>query len=115
MTVSEDGKNIGYLDFSVYEDTPYIQMINVKEPYRRKGYATQMIKHLQKETYTSNVISPEYEWSINLDSENKDIKDVLTWTINSNKITVQWTAMVSGSFVIHYGPLTKNVVVESLF
>lgn len=73
------------------------------------------IKPLQKETYTSNVISPEYEWSINLDSENKDIKDVLTWTINSNKITVQWTAMVSGSFVIHYGPLTKNVVVESLF
>lgn len=73
------------------------------------------IKPLQKEIYTSNVISPEYEWSINLDSENKDIKDVLTWTINSNKITVQWTAMVSGSFVIHYGPLTKNVVVESLF
>lgn len=73
------------------------------------------IKPLQKETYTSNVISPEYEWSINLDSKNKDIKDVLTWTINSNKITVQWTAMVSGSFVIHYGPLTKNVVVESLF
>ena len=73
------------------------------------------IKPLQKETYTSNLISPEYEWSINLDSENKDIKDVLTWTINSNKITVQWTAMVSGSFVIHYGPLTKNVVVESLF
>ena len=54
-TVSEDGKNIGYLDFSVYEDTPYIQMINVKEPYRRKGYATQMIKHLQKEYPNSEI------------------------------------------------------------
>lgn len=55
MTVSEDGKNIGYLDFSVYEDTPYIQMINVKEPYRRKGYATQMIKQLQKEYPNSEI------------------------------------------------------------
>ena len=73
------------------------------------------IKPLQKETYISNVISPEYNWSINLDSKNKDIQDVLTWSIDSNKITVQWTAMVSGSFAIHYGPLTKNIVVESLF
>lgn len=73
------------------------------------------IKPLQKETYTSNVISPEYSWSIDLDSKNKDIEDVLTWSIDSNKITVQWTAMVSGSFAIHYGPLSKNIVVESLF
>ena len=55
MTVSEDGKDIGYLDFSVYEDTPYIQMINVKEPYRRKGYATKMIKQLQKEYPNSEI------------------------------------------------------------
>lgn len=55
MTVSEDGKDIGYLDFSVYEDTPYIQMINVKEPYRRKGYATKMIKQLQKQYPNSEI------------------------------------------------------------
>lgn len=42
-----NGDLIGYTDYNVYEDKPYIQMINVKSEYRRKGYATKMIQHIQ--------------------------------------------------------------------
>ena len=55
LTASEDGKTVGYIDFSVYNEQPYIQMIQVKEPYRRKGYATQMIKQLQKDYPDSEI------------------------------------------------------------
>ena len=73
------------------------------------------IKPLQEASYTSNLIVPEYYWYITLASDKKEVADVLTWRTDKNVLTVQWTAMVSGEFEIHYGPLVKTVVVESLF
>lgn len=75
------------------------------------------IKPLSTMTYSTNIMVPDYSWSITLPSENKELKDVLTWSVNEedNTITVTWTAMVSGSFVLHYGHVEKTVVVESLF
>lgn len=73
------------------------------------------IKPLQTESYTSNFIDPESNWSIILTSNNKEVADVLTWSTDKNVLTVQWIAMISGQFEIHYGPLVKTVVVESLF
>ena len=54
-------------------------------------------------------------WSVRLPNENKDIKDVLSWEVNGQELKIKWTAMVSGSFIIQYGPLEKTIVVESLF
>ena len=73
------------------------------------------IKPLQKASYVSNLIDPDYNWYVTLASDNKEVADVLTWSTDKNVLTVQWTAMVSGQFEIHYGPLVKTVVVESLF
>lgn len=54
-------------------------------------------------------------WSIQLPSEKQKVSDVLTWETQDNIIKVTWTSMVSGSYIITYGDLTKTVVVESLF
>ena len=56
------------------------------------------------------------EWQVSLPSQNKDIDDVLTWEITPNgELKVTWDAMVSGSYVITYGDLTKTIIVQSLF
>ena len=75
------------------------------------------IKPLSTVTYSTNIYVPDYEWSVTLDSDNKEISDVLTWKIDTenNTITVTWTAMISGSFTLHYGHVEKTIVVESLF
>ena len=75
------------------------------------------IKPLSTETYSTNILVPDYTWSIELDSDKKSVKDVLTWSVDheNNTVTVQWTAMVSGSFIMRYGHVEKTVVVESLF
>jgi hypothetical protein len=54
----------------------------------------------------------DVQWDIKLSSENKDIDDVLEYRIlDDGNLEVTWTAMVSGSFEIHYGDLTKTVIV----
>lgn len=40
---------VGSVEYSVYKDKPYIQMIRVPEAQRRKGYATQLILELQRQ------------------------------------------------------------------
>ena len=40
---------VGYLQYSVYEDEPYIQMIEVAEDYKRQGIATKLLKSLQND------------------------------------------------------------------
>lgn len=75
------------------------------------------IKPLATVTYSTNIYVPDYQWSISLDSDNKEVDDVLTWKVNTkdNTVTVTWTAMVSGSFILRYGHVEKTIVVESLF
>lgn len=55
------------------------------------------------------------EWSLSLVNNSKDIEDVLEWSITNNILSVTWTAMISGSYIVSYGKLTKTVIVESLF
>lgn len=73
------------------------------------------IKPLQQVEYITNMQDPDYEWSVTLASSNKSVSDVLEWSVNGNMISITWTSMVSGQFEIHYGPLVKTVIVESLF
>ena len=58
---------------------------------------------------------PTYSWSISLPTDKQKVEDVLTWESKDNTIKVTWTSMVSGSYIITYGDLTKTIVVESLF
>jgi len=48
-------------------------------------------------------------------SKNKEVEDVINYTVVDNTITITWTAMISGSYIVHYGDLEKTVIVESLF
>lgn len=40
---------VGRVDYSVYNRTPAIQIVEVEEDHRRKGYGTALIKQLQRE------------------------------------------------------------------
>lgn len=73
-------------------------------------------KPLNENNYTVNSIE-DSKWTITLPAiKNKEIDDVLQYTVKEdNSIDVKWIAMISGSFILHYGSLEKTVVVESLF
>ena len=64
-----------------------------------------------------NIFSVKHEinganWMITLTNENKDIDDVLEYEIlEDNSLKLTWTAMISGSFEINYGDLTKTIIV----
>lgn len=75
------------------------------------------VKPLQIEHFVVKYPHEDFTWTITLPAEkNKEIEDVLTYTINDDgSINVKWTAMLSGSYILHYGPLEKTVIVESLF
>ena len=49
MSAMDGNKVAGTIEYSVYEDTPAIQMIEVAEGYKRKGVATKMLQALQRE------------------------------------------------------------------
>lgn len=44
-----DNNIVGTLEYTICEDTPHIQMIQVSTDYRRKGIATQLLRSLQKD------------------------------------------------------------------
>lgn len=71
---------------------------------------------LEANTYSIKNNLYNKDWIVALPNENKDIEDVLEYEIlEDNSLKVTWTAMVSGSFEIMYGDLTKTVIVQSLF
>ena len=55
------------------------------------------------------------EWSVELPNSSKDIEDMLEWTIQDQELHITWIAMISGSYIINYGDLSKTIIVESLF
>lgn len=73
------------------------------------------VKPLEKHNYSIGL--DDGEWSITLPaSNNKEIEDVLEYTVqNDGSIDITWVAMISGSYIIHYGEIEKTIVVESLF
>lgn len=73
------------------------------------------VKPLQNAVFRIDNIEAPGTWSVELESDNKDVKDVLEWKTYGDTIEVKWTAMVSGSYVLSFGEASKTVVVESLF
>ena len=74
------------------------------------------VKPIQNVSYTFKYKIPGAEWLITLPaSKNKEVEDVIDYTVEDDVIKITWTAMMSGSYIIHYGDLEKTVIVESLF
>lgn len=48
-TIYAGDKEVGYLEYSVYDETPSVQYIHVDPEYRRSGAAKQLMQELQKE------------------------------------------------------------------
>lgn len=87
-----------------------------QEPDEYQIIGNTFVKPLVEQNYKAS--SPVgQKWTITLPtSNNKGIEEVLKYTIlDDGSINVTWTAMVSGSYILHYGMLEKTVVVESLF
>ena len=49
MSYVENDEELGYIDYSVYNDVPYINYIKVSPEYRRQGIATKLLKELQRQ------------------------------------------------------------------
>ena len=47
LTMNVQGKDVGYIEYSVYDEEPYVQYIFVEESYRRKGYGSKLVRKLQ--------------------------------------------------------------------
>jgi hypothetical protein len=48
MIASIDDNNVATLEFSIFNDEPYVNMIKVKDDYKRRGIATILMKELQR-------------------------------------------------------------------
>jgi len=48
MTANLNNLVVATLEFSVYQDEPYVNMIKVEEKYQRQGIATQLLRKLQE-------------------------------------------------------------------
>ena len=57
LTLKIDGILVGYINYSVYENAPHIQYIEVFENYIRNGYASMLLLTLQE-----NYPDTEIEW-----------------------------------------------------
>jgi hypothetical protein len=69
-----DGSNkIGWIDYSVYEEQPSIQMIEINNSYRRRGIAKMMLIRLQKE-YPDT----EIDWGM-LTSDGERLYQSMKW------------------------------------
>lgn len=106
-------------DYDCKSDEPLIKVVDPnpeQEPEEYQIIGNTFIKPLTKQNYTV-IGPPNLKWSITLPaSNNKEIKDVLKYNVlEDGSIDVTWTAMISGSYILHYGMLEKTIVVESLF
>lgn len=75
------------------------------------------VKPLQLVTFMPRYRITNATWSITLPAErNKEVDDVLDYTVQEDDtFEVKWTAMTSGSYILHYGELERTIIVESLF
>lgn len=75
LTISAylDDEMIGYIDYSVFQNVPSIQFIEVREDYRRRGIARQLVLKLQ-----SIFPDTEIEWGM-MTGDGAALYDMLTF------------------------------------
>ena len=125
VTAPDSISTPGILEFTAEEDYDckhddlIVEIVDPNPPVK------EFVNNILGETFiyplSSMIYSTTYPingatWSVKLTNENKDIDDVLEYEIlDDGNIKITWTAMVSGSFEIHYGDLTRTIIVQSLF
>ena len=126
VTAPDSISTPGILEFTAEEeyDCNHDELIiEIKDPnpqveeYENDILGDTFIYPLDKAIYSIKMPDNNNQWIVKLSNENKDIDDVLEYKIlgDGTSIEIIWTAMISGSFEIHYGDLTKTVIVQSLF
>lgn len=98
------------------------RLIEIKDPNppvpKNTNYiiGESFVKPLDTVTFTPKTAVEGWKWSITLPADaNKEIDDVLEYSVKNSSIEVTWYATFQGSYILHYGPLEKTVVAESLF
>jgi hypothetical protein len=124
ITAPDSISTPGILEFTAEEDYDCDHdelIVEIKDPNppveenKNDIIGETFVYPLSSMTYTVKEKIPDAVWSVNLTNENKDIDDVLEYKILEDGIRITWTAMVSGSFEIHYGDLSRTIIVQSLF
>ena len=126
VTAPDSISTPGILEFTAEEDYEcnhedlIIEVVDPNPPvseFVNAIHGETFVYPLSSTTYNINKIINGAAWEVKLPNENKDINDVLEYEIldDGTGIKVTWIAMVSGSFEIHYGDLTKTIIVQSLF
>ena len=106
-------------DYNCKGDELLVEVVNPnpdQEPDEYQITGETFVKPLTKQNYQA-IAPKKFSWSITLPASNqKELADVLEYQVlDDGSLDVIWTAMVSGSYIVHYGMLEKTVVVESLF
>ncbi|MBC8560781.1 GNAT family N-acetyltransferase [Clostridiaceae bacterium NSJ-33] len=77
MTIYKGEIPVGFMQYSVYEGVPKISMIEILPEYRRQGYATRLLRYLQKQ-----YPDVEIEWGL-LTEDGKALYDAITFSIEN--------------------------------
>lgn len=106
-------------DYNCKGDELLVEVVNPnpdQEPDEYQITGETFVKPLTKQNYQA-IAPKKFTWSITLPASNqKELTDVLEYQVlDDGSLDVTWIAMVSGSYIVHYGMLEKTVVVESLF
>lgn len=126
VTAPDSISTPGILEFTAEEDYDcdhedlIIKTVDPNPPpqeYENSIIGETFVNPLESTIFSTRfMMNNEIKWQVKLPNENKDVDDVLEWEVlEDNSIKVTWTAMVSGSYVITRGDLTKTIIVQSLF
>ena len=119
----DDISTPGILEFTAVEDyecdydVPLVEQVDPNPPKSEEAIQISgetFIKPILEYMYNVNT-EEQYSWTVTPIGENKDISDVVKINVSVEGALVSWTSMLSGSFVLNYGPYSKTIVVESLF
>ena len=81
MTAYRGETPVGSMQYSLYENVPYISMIEVMPAYRRQGIATRLLQNLQAQYPRT-----EIAWGV-LTDDGKALYDALTYPVENEEYT----------------------------
>ena len=81
MTAYMGETPVGSMQYSIYENAPYIAMIEVLPEYRRQGIATRLLRNLQ-----SQYPETEIAWGMQTD-DGKALYDAITYSVENEEYT----------------------------
>lgn len=111
MSITKNGEVVGTLDYSESRGGIKINMIDVPKEARRQGYATELVKELQR-----NYPKTEIEWGF-LTDDGKALQDSLDFIVEENQEYAQTQQRLDdiNQELIAFAELTDNAKTEAQF